>query len=110
MADELQVQVRFTVETPQGNYTDALYYPLSAWPVKQVDIDAAKQARSDAWVAIVTAPPVDQPAPTTYEVVAKQADIDQQIADLAQQKADLSAALSDAMQPADAAQAVKLGQ
>jgi hypothetical protein len=60
---ERQVQEWFSADTPHGRYTDALYYPEDAVP-EQAVIDAAIQARIDAWVYTIEHPPViEEPEP-----------------------------------------------
>jgi hypothetical protein len=63
ITSEQCVQVRFSADTPHGRYTDALYYPEGAVP-EQAVIDAAIQARIDAWVYTIEHPPViEEPEP-----------------------------------------------
>jgi len=54
----VQTQVRFSIDTQYGNYTDALYYEPSVYStLQQSDIDAAIQSRVDAWVYNIQNPP-----------------------------------------------------
>lgn len=55
MSDDT-VQVRFSVETRYGTYSDALYVPAADWPMSDEALAAMKQARADAWIAAITAP------------------------------------------------------
>ena len=58
-----QLQIRFSANTPYGRHTDALYYPVDAVP-EQAVIDAATQARVDAWVYTIEHPePIEEPEP-----------------------------------------------
>lgn len=56
------VQVRFSVDTAHGTYTDALYYAVGSVPAQAV-INAAKTARVLAWLKAVTnqVPPDELP-------------------------------------------------
>ena len=48
--DSIQTQVRFTI----NNYSDALYFAPDVFAtITPSEIDAMKQARYDAWVALV---------------------------------------------------------
>jgi UDP-N-acetylglucosamine pyrophosphorylase len=50
----IQVQIIFSIETKYGTYNDALYFLFNDYNnMSQKDIDFAKQARADAWVAYV---------------------------------------------------------
>lgn len=71
MADELNVQVRFTADTIYGKYEDALYIPKADFDsLTQEQIDAMKQERIDNWVYFVgnTPPPPVPPEKTTEEL------------------------------------------
>jgi len=58
-----QVQIRFSVPTAYGRYTDALYYPPDAVPEQSV-IDAAIAQRVADWVYTVEHPePIEEPEP-----------------------------------------------
>ena len=52
--DIIQVQVIFSIKTKYGTYNDALYFLLIDYNnMSQKDIDFAKQARVNAWVAYI---------------------------------------------------------
>lgn len=58
MSEQVFVQIRFTVQTEYGEYSDALYYSLNDYDLtSQEDIENAKQARVDAWVSYILNPP-----------------------------------------------------
>jgi hypothetical protein len=69
-----QVQYRFSADTPYGRYTDALYYPPDAVPEQSV-IDAAIQARVDAWVYAIEHPPVVEEPEPEWTVVCEDGEI-----------------------------------
>ena len=76
-SQQVLVQVRYAVDTPYGQYQDALYYTEAEYPsVDQKAIDTEKQARVDAWVQAILNPV--PPAPETVDSLTKQiAEIDQ---------------------------------
>lgn len=60
MADTVKVQVRYTVETEVGTFSDALYYALDEWPnVTTEQMEAEKQRRASAWVTAIKSPAPD---------------------------------------------------
>lgn len=78
MADEVHVQVRFTVHDDESgtDFTDALYYPIGEWPVDAARMDADKQSRYDEWKTATAQPaaevdddgePVEAPQPTAQD-------------------------------------------
>lgn len=86
--DTIRVQVRFTEKTECGDYSDALYYPIDKWPVKQDNIDIAKSERVNNWLNIIKNPsPVVEP--TKADLIKEQASIDEQIASLQARKLEL---------------------
>lgn len=84
--DEVRVQVQFTKTTPEGiHFTDALYYSLDEYAKLSTDeIEAAKQARFDAWQEVIK-------NPTPIDVKDQLASITDQIDSLTQQKQELEA-------------------
>ena len=62
------IKIDFEFDTPHGKYRDALYLPEDHTHT-EAEIRAMKQERVDNWIAFVTAPPVEDPAPeeTTAE-------------------------------------------
>jgi len=86
MADEVQVQIRFSAEHEGKTFTDALYFTPEAFAaLKPGELDAMKQARVDTWIALFT----PRPAPTKEELEAHAASIEEQIAGLQEQKAEV---------------------
>ena len=92
-ADEVKVQVRFTeqvdVKGQEMSYSDALYYPIEDWPVKQEDIDKVKSERVQNWKSIIENPaPVVEP--TKEDMVKEEASIDEQLVTLQARKVELT--------------------
>ena len=56
------IQVDIEVMTPRGLYRDAVYFPVGAKP-SDADIKIIARERADNWLAIVNAPPVEEPTP-----------------------------------------------
>lgn len=82
------IQVRFTVDTPRGPYSDALYFTEEAWAKRDEQvIEAAKQARADNWLNVVTAPPRSE---TKEDMQARNDALAQQIAELVVEKDTLA--------------------
>lgn len=54
-------QIVFEFATKYGTYRDALYLP-DDHGLSDAEIEALKQQRLDNWLAIVEAPPVEEPA------------------------------------------------
>lgn len=60
MRDAMQ-QIVFEADTKYGTYRDALYLP-DDHGLTDAEIEALKQQRVDNWLAIIEAPPVEEPA------------------------------------------------
>ena len=72
MRTETDVRIAFEVETilgPNQPYRDALYFPQGAVP-DDATLQSIMQARADAWVALVQAPPPPDP-PAQYAVTSE---------------------------------------
>jgi len=54
------IQIIFEKETQHGIYRDALYFPPDQVPPDD-ELERLKQARVDNWIAVITAPPVEEP-------------------------------------------------
>lgn len=54
------MKIDFEFETPHGKFADALHLP-DDHTFTEADIQAMKEQRRDNWIAVVTAPPVEQP-------------------------------------------------
>lgn len=64
MAEVQEVAIRFTEPTAFGDYSDVLYYPFATFgTVTRGQINAAKTARINAWLAIRQNPPAPQTPP-----------------------------------------------
>lgn len=55
-----QIRIIFEFTTQYGVYRDALYLPADHTYTDQ-EINTMKQERVDNWIAVVTAPPVEEP-------------------------------------------------
>ena len=60
------VKIDFYFETPYGRFSDALYLPEDH-AYSDAEIEAMKEQRRDNWIAIVTAPPVEETPPVQEE-------------------------------------------
>lgn len=61
------MKIDFEYDTPHGVFRDALHLP-DDHGFSDIEIEAMKQQRRDNWIAIVTAPPVEEPAPEYVEI------------------------------------------
>jgi len=55
------MKIDFEFDTQYGKFADALHFPDDQPAPSDADIEAMKQQRLDNWIAVVTAPPVDEP-------------------------------------------------
>jgi hypothetical protein len=53
------MKIDFEFDTPHGMFRDALHLP-DDHTFTDAEIQAMKQQRVDNWIAVVTAPPVDE--------------------------------------------------
>jgi hypothetical protein len=53
------IKIDFQFETPHGKFADALHLP-DDHTFTEAEIQAMKEQRRDNWIAIVTAPPVEE--------------------------------------------------
>lgn len=53
------IKIEFEFNTEHGVFRDALYLP-DDHGLSDAEIDAMKQQRVDNWIALVTAPPVEE--------------------------------------------------
>lgn len=60
------IKIDFEFQTPHGKFADALHLPENHG-LSEAEIQAMKEQRRDNWIAIVTAPTVEQPE-TTKEI------------------------------------------
>lgn len=56
------IKIDFSFETPYGKFADALHLP-DDHGLSEAEIQAMKEQRRDNWIAIVTAPPVEEQQP-----------------------------------------------
>lgn len=53
------MKIDFEFDTPHGVFRDALHLP-DDHSYSEADIQAMKEQRRDNWIAVVTAPPVEE--------------------------------------------------
>lgn len=61
------IKIDFEFDTPHGVFRDALHLPNNH-AFTEDKIQAMKEQRRDNWIAVVTAPPVEEPAPEYVEI------------------------------------------
>lgn len=61
------IKIDFEFDTPHGVFRDALHLP-NDHAFTEDEIQAMKEQRRDNWIAVVTAPPVEEPAPEYVEI------------------------------------------
>ena len=61
------IKIDFEFDTPHGVFRDALHLP-NDHAFTEDEIQAMKEQRRDNWIAIVTASPVEEPAPEYVEI------------------------------------------
>ncbi len=83
-ADEVTVNLYFSINTPAGVYQDTLKFTEDEWNKKdQASIDASKQALADTWVNFITQQRNDQQKLQTIQGKQdKVTEIDASISDL----------------------------
>lgn len=54
------IKIDFEFDTPYGVFRDALHLPVDH-TFTDAEIQAMKEQRRDNWIAVVTAPPVEEP-------------------------------------------------
>lgn len=54
------IKIDFEFDTPYGVFRDALHLPVDH-TYTDAEIQAMKEQRRDNWIAIVSAPPVEEP-------------------------------------------------
>lgn len=53
------IKIDFSFDTPHGRFSDALHLP-DDHGLSDAEIEAMKQQRLNNWIAIITAPPVEE--------------------------------------------------
>lgn len=61
------MKIDFEYQTNHGLFRDALHLP-DDHSFTEAEIEAMKVARRDAWIAVVTAPPVEEPEQDYIEI------------------------------------------
>lgn len=61
------MKIDFEYQTNHGLFRDALHLP-DDHSFTEAEIEAMKEARRDAWIAVVTAPPVEEPEQEYVEI------------------------------------------
>lgn len=61
------VKIDFEFDTPHGVFRDALHLP-DDHALTEAEIQAMKEQRRDNWIAVVNAPPVEEPPPEYVEI------------------------------------------
>lgn len=61
------MKIDFEFDTPHGKFRDALHLPDNH-SFSDAEIEAMKEQRRDNWIAVVTAPPVEEPEPEFVEI------------------------------------------
>jgi hypothetical protein len=61
------MKIDFSFETPHGKFSDALHLP-DDHTFTEAEIQAMKEQRRDNWIAVVTAPPVEEAQPEYIEI------------------------------------------
>lgn len=54
------VKINFEFQTQYGKFADALWFPDDQMP-DDATIESMKQERLNNWIAVITAPPPDEP-------------------------------------------------
>jgi hypothetical protein len=57
------MKIDFEFETQYGKFADALWFPDDAEIPSDAEIEAMKQQRLDNWLALLSAPPVEEVQP-----------------------------------------------
>lgn len=63
------MKIDFEFDTPHGVFRDALHLP-DDHSLSDAEIQAMKEQRRDNWIAVVTAPPAEEPV-TTIDVAGE---------------------------------------
>ena len=76
-SQQVYIQLRFSVDTPQGTFSDALYYTQAEFAASTpAQRNAAMAARVQAWRQAILNPPVE-PAPDRAELQRRISEIDE---------------------------------
>lgn len=73
------IKIDFEFDTPHGVFRDALHLP-DGHTFTDAEIQSMKEQRRDNWIAVVTAPPVEEPDTVVIDgVTYEKIEIDGQI-------------------------------
>lgn len=73
------IKIDFSFETPHGKFADALHLP-DDHSLSDAEIQTMKEQRRDNWIAIVTAPPVEESQTVVLDgVTYEKVEVDGQI-------------------------------
>jgi hypothetical protein len=61
------MKIDFEFDTTHGKFRDALHLPDNHG-LSDAEIETMKVQRRDNWIAVVTAPPVEEPEPEFVEI------------------------------------------
>jgi hypothetical protein len=61
------IKIDFSFKTPHGKFADALHLS-DDHTFTEAEIQAMKEQRRDNWIAVVTAPPVEETQPEYIEI------------------------------------------
>lgn len=61
------MNINFEFQTQYGKFADALWFPDGQLP-SEAEIEAMKQQRLDNWIAVITAPAVEESAKSYVEI------------------------------------------
>jgi hypothetical protein len=64
------MKIDFEADTPHGIYRDALHLP-DDHTYSDVEIQSMKQQRVDNWIAVVTAPPLEEEVVNSVEIAGE---------------------------------------
>jgi hypothetical protein len=56
------MKINFEYETQYGKFGDALWFPDDQPLPSEADIEAMKLERLNNWIAVITAPPIEEAA------------------------------------------------
>jgi hypothetical protein len=54
------MKINFEYETQYGKFGDALWFPDDQPLPSEAEIEAMQQQRLDNWIAVITAPPIEE--------------------------------------------------
>lgn len=98
----MDIRDPFTIERDGRSFTDAIYYTVAEWEaLTDAEVEANREARFAAWLAIVTTPPVVA-EPTQDELLGQLGDLNDQVAAISDQMNDIAGQIDPDMVDATA--------